>query len=168
MLTPFARGVGCEGDYCRQIRGVQVRRSCTIVELWDSAMKKFGGENLDVLQNIEFSIVEVYRADRSLLDFDVKDALDALVRHFRAEEEGRTPPAMNLGDRARRVFASVQGICEWRLGRSPFPGDTAMPESAIPVSVLVQCLRQIQKSVPLWSQQGGRRGYLDFVSQYVP
>ena len=30
-------------------------------------MKKFGEKNLDVLQNIEFGIVEVYRADRSLL-----------------------------------------------------------------------------------------------------
>ena len=27
-------------------------------------MKKFGEKNLDVLQNIEFGIVEVYRADR--------------------------------------------------------------------------------------------------------
>jgi hypothetical protein len=29
-------------------------------------MKKFDEENLDVLQNIEFAIVVVYRADRSL------------------------------------------------------------------------------------------------------
>jgi hypothetical protein len=131
-------------------------------------MGKFSEENLDVLQNIEFGIVEAYRADRSLLDVDVKDALDALVRRYRAEEERRTPPAMNLGDRASRVFASVQAICEWRLGRSPAPGETAMPEPGIPVSGLVECLRKIQKSVPFWSQQGGRQGYLQFVSQYVP
>ena len=30
-------------------------------------MKKFGEKNLDVLQNIEFGIIEVYRADPSLL-----------------------------------------------------------------------------------------------------
>jgi hypothetical protein len=131
-------------------------------------MKKFGEENLDVLQNIEFGIVEVYRADRSLIDFDVKDAIDALVRHYHAEEEQRTPPAVNLSKRAERVFASVRRICEWRLARSPLPGQAAMPMRTIPVFELVACLREIQKSIPRWSRQGGRKGYLDFVSQYVP
>jgi len=64
-------------------------------------MKKFGPDNLDVLQNIEFSIIEVYRSD-------------------------------------------------------------------IPLSALVECLREIQKSIPRWSRQGGRKGYFDFVSQYLP
>jgi hypothetical protein len=129
-------------------------------------MRKFGEKNLDVLQNIEFGIVEVYRADRSLLDIDVQDAIDALVRHYHAEEEHRRPPTLKIGDRAHQVFASVQRMCEWRLGRS-LPGETAMAGAAIPVSELVACLREIQKSVPRWSRQGGRRGYLDFVSQYV-
>jgi hypothetical protein len=52
-------------------------------------------ENLDVLQNIEAGIVEVYRADPSLLDFDVKDAIDALVRHYHSLEEQRAPAATN-------------------------------------------------------------------------
>lgn len=131
-------------------------------------MKKFGEKNIDVLQNIEFSIVEVYRADPSLLDIDVKDAIDCLVRHYHAEEEQRTPPVTTSGDRAERVFRSVQTMCEWRLGRSPLRGETTMPESGMPVSELVKCLREIQKSIPRWSRQGGRKGYLDFVSQYLP
>jgi hypothetical protein len=45
-------------------------------------MKELDEDNLDVLQNIEFGIIQVYRADKSLLDFDVKDALDALVRQL--------------------------------------------------------------------------------------
>jgi len=65
-------------------------------------MSNIDEKNLDVLQNIEFGVVVVYRADRALLDVDVKDAIDALVRHYRAEEEQRTPPVLRLGDRARR------------------------------------------------------------------
>jgi hypothetical protein len=129
-------------------------------------MREFGGKNLDVLQNMEFAIVKVYRSDSSLLDIDVKDAIDALVRHYHAEEETRTPPALRLGDRARRFFESVQTICEWRLGRAPFPGETAT-DPGIPVGVLVAGLSEIQKSIPRWSRQGGRRGYLEFVSQYI-
>lgn len=131
-------------------------------------MKKFGEKNLDVLQSIEFGIVEVYRADPSLLDIDAKDAIDALVRYYHAEDAQRTPPVTTARGRAERVFRSVQAMCEWRLGRSAFPGETAMPESGMPVSELVKCLREIQKSIRRWSRQGGRKGYLDFVSQYLP
>jgi len=121
-----------------------------------------------VLQNIEFGIIQVYRADKSLLDIDVKDAMDALVRHYRAEEEQRTPPAGRLGLRAQLVFSSVQAMCEWRLGRAAGPGDTGLEESGMPIAELVGCLRKIQKSVSFWSEQGGRQGYLNFVGQYLP
>jgi hypothetical protein len=131
-------------------------------------MKKFGEKNLDVLQNIEFGIIEVYRTNPLLLDIDAKDAIDALIRHYHAEEEQRTPPTVKLGERAQRVFRSVQTICEWRVGRSPFPGETDVPEAGVPVSELVKSLREIQKSIPRWSRQGGRKGYLEFVSQYLP
>jgi hypothetical protein len=131
-------------------------------------VKKFGKDNLDVLQNIEFGIIQVYRADPSLIDFAAKDAIDALVRHYHAEEEQRTPPAMKLSERAERVFQSVQQMCEWRLGRSPSPGDPTEFEVGIPVTDLVKALREIQKSIPRWSRQGGRKGYLDFVVEYLP
>ena len=131
-------------------------------------MKRFGEKNLDVLQNIEFGIIEVYRADPSLLDADAKDAMDALVRHYHAEEDQHTPPRVNLGERAQRVFLSVQKMSEWRLGRSSFPDGGGEMVAGISVSELVKSLRQIQKSIPRWSRQGGRKGYLDFVSQYLP
>ena len=131
-------------------------------------MKKLDETNLDLLQNIEFGIIQVYRADKSLLDFDVKDALDALVRHYHSEEEQRRPPVMRLGDRAQRVFSSVQAFCEWRLGRGPSPGEGPSPESAKSIAEVVECLRKVQKSVPLWSQRGGRQGYLNFISPFLP
>ena len=132
-------------------------------------MKPFFGENLDLLQNIEFGIIQVYRADPSLLDVDAKDAIDALARYYHAEEEQRTPPVVHLSERAQRVFVSVQEMCEWRLGRAP-QDDAEDTENgtAVPVSVLVKCLREVQKSIPRWTKQGGRKGYLDFVGQYLP
>ena len=131
-------------------------------------MKEFDEQNLDVLQNIEFAIVEVYRGDRSLLDIDAQDAIDALARQYHAEEELRTPPPVRLSGRAQAVYQSVHGICEWRLGRSAGPIQMPDPTAAIPVSLLVRCLREIHKSIQRWSKQGGRKGYLDFVSDYLP
>ena len=130
-------------------------------------MKKFVEDHLDVLQNIEFGIVEVSKADPSLLDMDVKEAIDALVRHYHAEEVQRTPPVMALSVRAERVFLTVQEFCEWRLGRSALRRVNAPPEVPTPIDVMVKGLREIQKSIPRWTKTLGRKGYLGFISKFI-
>jgi hypothetical protein len=125
-------------------------------------------EYLDVLQNIELGIVKTYRADRNMIDADALDAVDALIRHYGAEENGRRPPEHRLAERPVRVFASVKEMCEWRLGRQKLGGVPDEPEFPIDVPVLVKCLRQIHKSIRRWTEVGGRQGYLNFVSPYVP
>ena len=45
----------------------------------------------DVLQNIETAIVSVYEIDARLLDVDVLDALDVLIRNYALEEQGVVP-----------------------------------------------------------------------------
>ena len=42
----------------------------------------------DVLQNIEFAIVSVARRDPLLVDFDVENAVNGLIAHYRWNEEG--------------------------------------------------------------------------------
>lgn len=130
-------------------------------------MKDFVERNLDLLQNLEFAIVTVYRSDPALTDYDAKDAVDALVRRYHSEEEGRTPPVKLLGERAEPVFESVERMCEWRLGRGPGPGEAAVV-AEVPLADLVRALREIQKSIPRWTQRSGKRGYLDFVSEMLP
>ena len=44
----------------------------------------FEDKDLDVLQNIEFAIVSVYRERSGLSDYNVMRALDALILTFRA------------------------------------------------------------------------------------
>lgn len=129
-------------------------------------MKDFNEQpNLDVLQNIEVGIIQVYRADATLLDVDAQDAIDALVRHYRSEEEQRGEVNLRLSEKARVVFDSVQSICLWRLGRTPDPD--GVPVDPLSVAEMVACLQGVQKSIPRWTRQG-KRGYLDFVGQYLP
>jgi hypothetical protein len=132
---------------------------------------KVEDEYLDLLQNIEFSIIRVYRADGSLLDLDARDAVAALVRHYRAEQEHRNPPPIPLGDKAQRVFDSVLPICEWRLGREgPVLPAELGPTPAVPNTLdeIGACLKRIQKSIDLWNKRNGRQGYLSFVAAYLP
>ena len=69
----------------------------------------------DVLQNIEFGIIGVYRQDPSLLDYHVADALEALVRFYTAEQSGRNPPGSRLSERAQNVFDAAKSMGEPRL-----------------------------------------------------
>ena len=121
----------------------------------------------DVLHNLEFAIVRVYRVEPALLDLDAQDAVDALVQHYRAEQEGRRPPAIRLDIRAERVFHAVRETCEWHLGRGRLAGLDEVPSAPIPLAELLECLRRIAKSIRFWSREAGRRGYLGYVSQYV-
>ncbi|MGC9951052.1 MAG: hypothetical protein ABSF64_32235 [Bryobacteraceae bacterium] len=125
----------------------------------------------DVLQNIEFGIIQAFRADGSLLDLDANDAVAALIRRYRAEQEQRTPPPVRLGDKAQRIFDSTLPICEWRLGREgPSLPPEMGPAAAVPNTPddIVTCLKRIQKSIDFWNKRNGRQGYLSFVAPYVP
>ena len=127
-------------------------------------MKRFEYDHLDLLQNIEMVIVEAHRTNPAVTDFDVTDALDALTRQYSAELAARQPSVIPLDPRAQLVYQNVRRICEWRLGRTP---DREMdpPDS---LDDIVSALRKIMKSVGRWSDRGGKRGYLDFVKDYLP
>jgi hypothetical protein len=83
-------------------------------------------EYFDVLQNLEWAIMNEFRQDRSILDQDARDAAHALVRLYEAELESRFASGARLSDRAQRIFDAVRPICEWRLGRAPAPDKVAL------------------------------------------
>ncbi len=83
--------------------------------------------HLDVLQNIEFAIVSVYRQQPDLRDRDVMRGLDAVIDVYRAEVRGHTPKEVNLPEPEQTIFERTQSICEVRLGRQAFEIASEMP-----------------------------------------
>ncbi len=122
---------------------------------------------LDVLQNIEFAIIGVYRKHGDLTDHDAMDALDALIGHYRAELRGLVPRESHLKGNAETVFRQTQDICEWRLGRSNTLFGVEQPSPRMTLDKIVACLRKIRGSVEFWNGEGGRQGYLRYVSQFM-
>lgn len=125
---------------------------------------------LDVLQNIEFAIIEEFRRDPAILDLNVRDAVNILARQYESEEEGRTPPRAQMTDRTRAVFDAVRTVCEWRLGRPHRLVPAATNDPRVPdltAAEMAACLKRIRKSVDRWSKEHGPRGYLNFVRQYI-
>ena len=72
---------------------------------------------LDVLQNIEFAIVSVFREHPDIADFVVMRALDAAISWYNAERRGHQPKLPSLADADRLVYERVMEICELQLGR---------------------------------------------------
>ena len=74
-------------------------------------------EYLDILQNIEFAIMSVYRDNPLLVDFDVEAAINALISLYHAQSQSHEARRTNLNERATLVYERVEAMCDWRLGR---------------------------------------------------
>ena len=127
-------------------------------------------KNLDVLQNLESAVVQVWRAHREMTDYCALRAYEAAFQLYRAEERGHMPKPHGLSGLDATVFEAIHSICEWRLGRGDGPAQAKRPESIPPVSVadIVSCLRQLYKSVQRHTYQEGRQGYLTFIEKFLP
>jgi hypothetical protein len=123
----------------------------------------------DVLQNLEFPIITIYRHQPDLIDAEALTAIEALIRIYGAEAQGKAIGTRPVRGIAKSVMEAVQQMCELRLGRASLPeGDQPMPDvPAITVSELVECLKQIQSSIKFWSRERGRQGYLSYVNNFI-
>jgi hypothetical protein len=128
-------------------------------------------EHLDILQNIEFAIMSVYRDNPLLVDFDVEAAINALISLYHAQAQNHEARRTNLNERATLVFERVGAMCDWRLGREGFVtadgSEDVPPPEPVTVDVILACLKRIRKSVQRWNKEGGRQGYLTFVGRFV-
>ena len=134
-------------------------------------MTAFEDQYQDVLQNIEFAIVSVYRENPELTDFDVDKILNALIKAYQSEQQQRTYIKPALSPLAGLVYRRVQTMCDWRLGRETMEtkdGNSELPsQEPITVEEVIFCLKRIHNSVGKWGKRGGRKGYLQFVDQFI-
>ena len=82
---------------------------------------KWQEENLDVLQNLEFAIVEVWRANPEMNDYSALRVYEAARQYYRAELRGQPPRPPALTGLDAVAFASLKRMCEFRLGRDSGP-----------------------------------------------
>ena len=140
----------------------------------------FEEEYLDVLQNIEFGIISVYRQHPEMVDWDALKAIEILIREYQAEETGRSVPDVDLKSLPRQVYDSVKAMCEWRLGGSQIQKEEKklffklrstksadLPIEPKTMEEIILCLKRIRKSIERWNKRRGRQGYLDFISDFV-
>jgi len=124
---------------------------------------RFEEKYLDVLQNIEFSILSTYREYPKISDYSVMNMLEVLINIYTSEEMGRSPRQSSLSDLEEILLENVKDICEWRLGRISM--DKEIPEITS-IEEIILCLKRILKSVKKFNKNGDR-GYITFIIQFV-
>ncbi len=134
-------------------------------------MAKFEEQYEDVLQNIEFAIVGVYRQHSELQDYHVEKALNALLVAYQAEQQHRASDPAGFAPLVQQVYERVRSMCEWRLGREDLfvaesSADISRP-SPLSLDEVVACLKRIRKSVQKWTRREGQQGYVRFVNEFI-
>jgi sugar phosphate isomerase/epimerase len=129
---------------------------------------KWTDDKLDILQNLEFSVVEIWRAHPEMSDYTALRAYEAAFQTYRAELRGHAPKPPGLSGLDAEAFEAVKAMCEFRLARKPCP--FTGPENVPPISLqlLVDCLRELGKSVERHTKADGRQGYLTFIGGFLP
>lgn len=138
------------------------------LEVRNMAASKPEEEYMDILQNIEWSIVSVARAQPDLTDYQVDSALEALGRNYAREGRGGQP-VLPKSELARAVYEAIHQTCEWRLGREQVVNEDGQPLSIEPVTVdvILACLKRLRKSISFWNKESGTRGYLSYIKQFL-
>jgi hypothetical protein len=131
---------------------------------------KVEDQHLDVLQNIEFAIMQVYQEKPDLIDIEVMNAIENLSHLYAAESQGKSGTVRSLKGTTAEVADQVKAVCEMRLRRVSI-GDQAEQISKEEMALktltdIIDCLKRIQSSIKFWTKKSGRQGYLDFVSQF--
>lgn len=131
---------------------------------------------LDVLHNIESTIVMYYREHPDLIDAETEAALESLIKYYNASSKGFSSSSQQPTGNSAGLFEALKVVCDWRLGREALPvtdkkGNPALVNLDIEIltpSQIVACLKRIKSSVKLWTKKEGRRGYLNFIQQHIP
>lgn len=128
-------------------------------------------EYLDVLQNIEVGLVSAYQGNPNLTDTGTMYAVETLIKVYSGELQGREVALPQFKPEEQAAYDAARAMCEWRLGRATMKDNKGkemkLGTEPLTVEEIIACLKRIRKSIETWYKRGGRRGYYEFVRQYV-
>lgn len=132
----------------------------------------FEEEYMDVLQNIEFALVSIYKEHEKMSDYDAEKAITALIKTYQAKARGQeAAPTRLRSDQQEDAYTFVKEMCDMRLGEEISLEKDGQPVnigiSSLEIDEIIACLKRIRKSIKMWNKKWGRRGYFKFVSNYV-
>jgi hypothetical protein len=126
-------------------------------------------EELPALHELESAVLSFARRHDTMNDYTATRAYEAAYQHYRARLRGHPPKPPALDGLDLEAFNAVQTVCEKLLATGPAPMKGLSRGNLAPVQTekLVEYLRELTRSVERHTKLAGRRGYLEFLEQYV-
>jgi hypothetical protein len=100
---------------------------------------------------LETPIAHTYDRHPDLTDHQVDEVVNNLVRVY----SGKRPIA-RLNEAQTALYESLKTAGDGQL-TADFTSET-----------LLGCLKLIRHSIQFWTKEGGRQGYLEYMSQFIP
>jgi len=120
------------------------------------------------LQNLEFSVAQVWRAHPEMTDYAALRAYEAAFKMYREQLRGHVAKPATLTGLDGETCEAVIAMCEIRLGRRAGPAEDLAGVPPVPLEKMVAYLRELAKSVERHTLICGRQGYLTFIDKFVP
>ncbi len=114
-------------------------------------------EHLDLLQNIEFAIVQADKSTPGLLDKHAEEGLRLVIQRRTAAARGNSVKPLPEQGKSAAVAEMVEEILQMRKG---------LKSKETPEDVL-RALKEIRASVRRHTRIDGPRGYLNFIHRFV-
>ena len=134
-------------------------------------LPEFIEQHLDVLQNLEFALVEAYDRNPNLTDTGAIYAIETLIKVYTGELRGREIALPELKPEELDAYTVAKAMCDFRLGRTPVEDESGEKVDAsldlLTLEEVVACLKRVLKSINTWYKRGGRRGYYEYVRQFI-
>ncbi len=124
----------------------------------------FEAEYQEIFQNIELEIITYARQEPELIDLEILTGVEWVARLYGGEAAGKTLSPRPINGLSAEVANRVKAKCDI-LKQLSIDGLISTSATAAEIT---ECLKRIQSSIKLWNKQGGRQGYLKYVSQFFP
>lgn len=125
--------------------------------------------NQGILMSIESVVISYYRDHPDLVDHNVDKVYEAIQRTYEKELKGKKPPKLRLKDLEVELHEDVLSVCMIMLGE-----ETVEDEEGNDITVgsasketIIACMKKLRSSIKTWTSSYGRRGYLDYVSNFI-
>lgn len=126
-------------------------------------------DDLPALKELESTALRIWSGHGEMTDYTAGRAYDAAYQLYRARLRGHDPKPPALTGLDLETFNAVQGVCEKLLtaGAQPFKGMLNRNLPPPTLEKLVEYLHELHRSVERHTKSGGRRGYLEFLKNYI-
>ncbi len=126
----------------------------------------------NVMLNIEIQVVSISNKAPNLSDFGVDKVYNAFLSRYKALLRGREAKAVSFDSPENDLYLLIKGMCDFFTGDSETWGDgdflIELEAEKVSYEKMVAIFKRLRKSVKMWTKRGGSKGYIYYISQFIP